>query len=140
MVADCASGGDVPEELFDSFERGEVGDAVAEDLLARQAESFDLAVVDAEVAELDGVEEGEADGCGAIDGLELGALAFRLLLPLLQGFGEGLSIVDVGVDAEPVEDHSCLVADGLGADPPPASASIAGADHAGLDVVVLPGC
>ena len=62
-----------------------------------------------------------------------------LFLAVLQGLGEGLAIVDVDGDAEPVEDVSGLVADGLGTDPPPAGAAVAGADHAGFDVVVVAG-
>ena len=55
---------------------------------------------------------------------------------LLEGFGEGLAVVDVDGDAEPVEDLAGVVADGLGAKPPPAGTAVAGANHAGFDVVV----
>src|SRR2546430_2055321 len=109
MIAYAATGGHLAEEIFDSRERGHLGDAAAEDLFRRQPEGLGLAVVDAQVAELNGIEEGETDRCGAVDGLELGTLTLGLLLALLQGFGEGLAIVDVDVDAEPVENISSVI-------------------------------
>ena len=102
----------------------------------REAESLALTIVDAQVAELNGIEEGEADGSGIVDGFELGALTFGLLLSLLEGFGEGLAVVDVDGDAEPVEDFAGLVADRLGANPPPAGMAVASANHAGFEIVV----
>ena len=115
----------------------ELGDGAAEDLLSGKAEGLALAVVDAEVAKFDGVEEGEADGGGLVDGFEFGALALGLLLAALERLGEGFAIVDVDGDAEPVENFAGVVADGLGANPPPAGVAVAGANHAGFDVVVV---
>ena len=66
------------------------------------------------------------------------ALAFGLLLARCS-LGEGLAIVDVDVDAEPVEDVAGLVADGLGAEPPPAGVAVVCTKHAGFDVEVGPG-
>ena len=136
VVADGVAGGDLGVELGDVLERDDLGDAAADDLLLGQAKGLGLAGVDAQVAKFDGIEECEADRRGLVDGLELGALALGLLLTLLEFFGEGLAVVDVDVDSEPVEDVAVLVADGLGADPPPAGAAIAGADEAGFDIVV----
>ena len=109
---------------------------LAEDLLFGQADGLRLTIVDAEVAELDGIEEGEADGRALVDGFELCALALGLLLTVLEGFGEGLAVVDVDGDAEPVKDFPGLVADGLGTNPPPADMAVAGPDHAGFEIVV----
>ena len=138
-VSDGMALGDLFEDLSEAFEGSDLGDGAAENLLSGKAEGFALTVVDAEVAEFDGVEEGEADGGGLVDGFEFGALALGLVLAALEGLGEGLAIVDVDGDAEPVEDFAGVVADGLGPNPPPAGTAIAGANHAGFDVVVLPG-
>ena len=101
-----------------------------------EAEGLGLAIVDAEVAELGGVEEREADRGGLVDGFEFGALALGLELFLLELLGVGLAVVDVDGDAEPVEDLARFVADGQGAEPPPADGFIAGADHAGFYLVL----
>ena len=116
--------------------RGDLGDAAADDLIDRQAEGLGLAFVDAEVAELGGIEESQADGAGLVDAFELGALALGLEGLLLELFGVGLAVVNVDGDAEPVEDFSGVVADGEGAEPPPADSFIAGANHTGFDLVL----
>ena len=110
-------------------------EGAAEDLILGQADDLGLAVVEAEVAEVDGIEEGEADGGGAVDGLDLGALALGLELLLVQGVGGGLAVVDVDGDAEPVDDVAGLVAQGQGAKPEPARLVGGDVDQAGLDVV-----
>ena len=136
MVADGMAGGDLFEEFSEAFERRDLGDEAADDLLFGKAEGLGLTIVDAEVAEFDGIEEGEADGSGLVDGLEFCALALGLFLAPLEGLGEGLAVVDVDGDAEPVEDLAGFVSDRLGPNPPPAGTAIASADHAGFDVVV----
>ena len=136
VVPDGMTVRDLLEEIFDAFEGGDLGDGAADDLIFRQADGLGLTGVDADVAEVDGVEEREADGGGLVDGLEFGALALGLLLTLLEGLGEGLAVVDVDVDAEPVEDIAVVVAHGHGAYPKPAGAAVARADHSGFDVVV----
>ncbi len=80
MVSDGMALGDLLEDLSEAFEGGELGDGTAEDLFSGKAEGFGLTVVDAQVAELDGIEEGEADGSGLVDGFEFGALSLGLLL------------------------------------------------------------
>ena len=136
LVADGVALGCLLEQFEHAFERGDLGDAVADDLVCGEAEGLGLAIVDAEVAEFDGVEEGEADGGGLVDGFEFGALALGLELLLLELFGVGFAVVDVDGDAEPVEDIAGVVADGESAEPPPADGAVAGADHAGFDVVL----
>ena len=124
------------QEFFQAFEGSDIGDHLADDLLFGEAYGLGLTVVDAEVAKLDRIQEGETDGSILVDGFELCALTLGLLLTLLEGLGEGLAVVDVDGHAKPVEDFAGLVADRLGPDPPPAGTAVAGADHAGFDVVV----
>ena len=101
-VADRVPAATLVQESLRSLERDDLGDAAAEDLLCWEADGLGLAVVDAEVAKLDGIEEREADGGGAVDGLELGPLALGLLLALTQSLGEVFTIGDVdGKTAEP---------------------------------------
>ena len=68
----------------------DLGEGAAEDLIGLEAEELGLAVVEAEIAELDGVEEGEADGGGAVDGFDLGALAFGFEGLVLEVFATAL--------------------------------------------------
>src|SRR5215469_1863165 len=114
----------------------EIGDAAAQNLVLGQADGLGLYIVDPDVAQVDRIEEREADGCALVDRFELGALALGLLLTQLKCFGEGLAIVDIDVDSEPVEDVPVLIADWMSADPPPARATVPGANHAGFQVVV----
>ena len=105
-VPDQMAPGDLFEDLFEAFEGCDLGDGAAEDLLSGKAECFALTIVDAEVAKFDGVEEGEADGGRLVDGFEFCALALGLVLAALEHLGEGLAIIDVDGDAEPIEDSA----------------------------------
>ena len=84
LVPDAFAGPGAAQESFEAGDLDEVSDAAAEDLLGRKADSFGLQVVDAEVAKLDGVEEGEADRCGLVNAFEFGALTLCLLLTGLE--------------------------------------------------------
>src|SRR5271170_5351498 len=95
--------GDLLEDFFEAFEGCDLGDGAAEDLLSRKAKCLALTIVDAEVAEFDGVKEGEADGGRLVDGFEFCALALGLVLAALEGVSKGLTVVDVDADAKPVE-------------------------------------
>ena len=61
-VSDGMSLGDLFEDLSEALEWRELGDGATENLFSGKAEGFALPVVDAEVTELDWVEESEADG------------------------------------------------------------------------------
>ena len=137
VVPDGMAGCGFMEQLLQPVERGDLGDAATEDLIFREADGLGLAVVNAQISELNGIEESKADGRGLVDGLEFRALSIRLFLLGAELVGSGLAVVDVGCHAEPVEDVSGVVADGQGAEPPPAYGAVTGADHAGFDVVLI---
>ena len=86
VVDDGRAGDDLIEELFEAGDGSHLGEGAADDLLGFEAEEGGLAVVEAEVAIVLGIEEREADGSGAIDGLELGVLALGFVGLALQGF------------------------------------------------------
>src|SRR5258705_6360086 len=130
VVANGLAGGCHLQEFFQSREGGNIGDDLADDLLFGEAYGLSLTIVDAEVTKLDRIQEGETDGSILVDGFELCALTLGLLLTLLEGLGEGLAVIDVDGDAEPVENFSGLVANGLGANPPPTGMAVAGANDA----------
>src|ERR1700734_3476719 len=112
-VSDGMSLGDLFEDLSEALEWRELGDGTTENLFSGKAEGFALPVVDAEVPELDWVEESEADGGALVDGLELAALPSAFSLALLEGFGKLLAVFYTEGDAEPVKNFSGVVANGL---------------------------
>src|ERR1700756_5379092 len=119
--------GDLLEDFFDAFEGREFCDFAAQDLFAWQSEGFTLAIIDSQVTKLDGVEEGKTDGRGLVDSLQFGALTLSLLLTLLKSFGKGFTVVDVDGDAEPMKDLAGVIANRLGAKPPPTYVAVASA-------------
>ena len=139
VVPDSIARRHLLKQLFQPCERSDFGNGAAKDLVFRKADHRSLVVVHAQVAELDGIEQREADRSGIVDGFELGALAFRLDLLLQQRLSEGLAVVDVDGDAKPVENSSGRVPNRLGADPPPAGSAVAAANHARFDIVFGPG-
>ena len=126
VVADGLAGGDLTEELADGGDAGgDVEHGTADDLVLGKTDHPGELVVDAEVAEVDGVEESEADGGGLVDGLEFGALTFGLELFLMERLSEGAAVVNINGDAEPVEDGAVVIADGGGAQMEPAGGAVA---------------
>ena len=134
-VANGSSFEHLAEHLFHAADGTDLGQGASEDLMLGQADDLGLAVVEAQIAEVDGIEEGKADGGGAVEGLDLGALALGLALFLVQGVGGGPAVVDVDGDTEPVADVTGLVAQGQGAKPEPARLVGGDVHQAGLDVV-----
>ncbi len=105
-ISDGIAFGNLLEGFSEALERSEVGDDATKNLLARQAESLTLTIVDAQVAEFNRIEDCEPDGRGKVDVFELGALTFGLLLSTLERLGEGFAVVYVDGDAEPVENFA----------------------------------
>ena len=78
-----------------------------------------------EIAELDGIEESEADRGGLVDRLELGCVAVRSRLLLAEGLSEGPGVVNISSDAKPVEDGAVSSRTGRGAQTEPAEGTVA---------------
>ncbi len=114
MISNRLSGGNLSEEFFDTFDGSDLGDAAAEDFFDRQADGFSLSIIDTQIAELDRIEEGQADGRGAVDCFEFCALALGFHLPLLQRVRSVFAIGDV--DTKPAKpgcgtvESQCLTA------------------------------
>src|SRR5580704_1709299 len=125
------------QEFLQSRQGGNVGDDLADDLFFGEAYGLSLTIIDAQVAKLDGIQEGETDRSIFVDCFELCALTLGLLLTLLEGLGEGLAVINVKGDAEPVENFFGLVADWLGTNPPPTGMPVASPSDAGFEIVVF---
>jgi hypothetical protein len=83
-VAKWNSSGGAVKHLSQPLNGGNLCKRPAEDLLLGEADNFSLSVVEAEVAVVDGIKEGEANGGGAVDRLKLGGLALQNLLLAFQ--------------------------------------------------------
>ena len=83
-VDDGLAARDLIEELLETVDGSHLGERAADDLLRLEAEEGGLTIVEAEVVIVIEIEEREADGCGAVDGLDLGVLALGLFVLALQ--------------------------------------------------------
>jgi hypothetical protein len=72
-----------------------------------------------------------------IDGLELAALAVEFVVLFAEATCSDAFFVDIEGSAEPLLDLTGGVADGRGAEMPPAGGAVAGAEEAGIDSVVI---
>ena len=68
-----------------------------------------------------------------IDGFEFAALAVDLVVLLAEAAGGDTFFVDIEGGAEPLLNFAGGVADGGGAEMPPARGTVAGAEQAGID-------
>ena len=113
VVDDGLAGADLVEEFFEAGDGGHLGEGAADDLFGLEAEEGGLAIVEAEVAIVFDVEEGEADGGGAIDGFDFGVLALGFEGFLLEGFAIGL------LGGEVAEEDDDAVVGGIALDAEP---------------------